>query len=62
MVRLAIALRMRSQAISAAANKAQFPDLRLLTIARDFGGWKAATAQHFADGALFDQIFAAAKR
>jgi len=38
----------------------QFPVLQLFTIA-NFGGWKRAQAAHFADGAAFDQIFAAAK-
>jgi sulfate transport system substrate-binding protein len=33
----------------------RFPKLQLVTIA-DLGGWKAAHAKHFADGALFDQI------
>jgi sulfate/thiosulfate-binding protein len=40
---------------------AKFPRLQLFTIDRNFGGWARAQAAHFADGAAFDQIFAAAK-
>ena len=36
--------------------------MRLFTIDRNFGGWKQAQANHFNDGALFDQIFEDAKR
>jgi sulfate transport system substrate-binding protein len=36
--------------------KSQFPALKLSTIA-DFGGWKKAQADHFADGGIFDQIY-----
>jgi sulfate transport system substrate-binding protein len=35
----------------------QFPALTLVTVDDAFGGWKLAHATHFADGALFDQIF-----
>lgn len=35
----------------------QFPSLQLLTIDRDFGGWKQAQDKHFADGGIFDQIY-----
>ena len=35
---------------------AQFRKTSLLTI-RDFGGWSEVHAKHFADGALFDQIY-----
>ncbi|MCC3374605.1 sulfate ABC transporter substrate-binding protein [Cohnella sp. REN36] len=37
--------------------KDQFPELNLLTIDADFGGWKVAQAKHFADGGTFDQIY-----
>jgi len=37
--------------------KDQFPQLELLTIDKDFGGWKAAQTKHFADGGIFDQIY-----
>jgi sulfate/thiosulfate transport system substrate-binding protein len=36
---------------------AQFPKVNLVTIDEVFGGWKKAQAAHFADGALFDQIY-----
>ena len=36
---------------------AQFPKVTLFTIDEVFGGWKKANAAHFADGALFDQIY-----
>ena len=41
----------------AARHQAQFPKVTLLTIDEVFGGWKKAHAVHFADGALFDQIY-----
>ena len=41
-----------------AAKYAQlFPAVKLVTIA-DFGGWDKAQAAHFADGGVFDQIYA----
>ena len=46
----------------AAKFKSTFPNVKLLTIDRNFGGWRQAQANHFNDGALFDQIFEAAKR
>ncbi|PTQ10119.1 ABC transporter permease [Sphingomonas oleivorans] len=39
-----------------------FPKLTLATIDGDFGGWKKAQAEHFADGGTFDAVFAQAKR
>jgi sulfate transport system substrate-binding protein len=36
----------------------QFPPLNLFTINEVFGSWKAAHEKHFADGAIFDQIYA----
>jgi len=41
----------------AARYAAQFPQLKLATIA-DFGGWTVAQATHFKDGGVFDQITA----
>ncbi len=41
----------------AAKYQAQFPKMTLFTIDDVFGGWKKAHAAHFADGALFDQIY-----
>lgn len=35
----------------------QFPELELFTIDDKFGGWTKAAADHFADGASFDQIY-----
>ncbi len=45
----------------AAKYAATFPKLALFTIDKNFGGWARTQAAHFADGAIFDQIFAAAK-
>lgn len=39
-----------------AKHAADFPSLKLLTIA-DFGGWKAVQKKHFDDGGIFDQIY-----
>jgi sulfate/thiosulfate-binding protein len=35
----------------------QFPKISLVTVDEVFGGWKKAHTAHFADGALFDQIY-----
>jgi sulfate transport system substrate-binding protein len=48
--------RPRSPAV-AAKYQAQFPKVSLVTVDELFGGWKKAHATHFADGALFDQIY-----
>jgi sulfate transport system substrate-binding protein len=37
---------------------AKFPTLPMVTIDRAFGGWRKAQADFFADGAIFDQIYA----
>jgi sulfate transport system substrate-binding protein len=42
--------------------KARYRNLPLLTIDRNYGGWARTNANHFKDGALFDQIFEEAKR
>lgn len=34
-----------------------FPQMRLVTIDGEFGGWQKAQARHFDDGATFDQIY-----
>ncbi|MBV8190473.1 MAG: sulfate ABC transporter substrate-binding protein [Alphaproteobacteria bacterium] len=39
------------------ADLARFPKIRLTTIDQAFGGWTKAQAEHFADGAAFDQIY-----
>ena len=36
---------------------ANFPKLPLGTVGADFGGWRKAQAQFFADGGLFDQVY-----
>jgi sulfate/thiosulfate-binding protein len=38
----------------------QFPEMRLFTVEQVFGGWARAQAEHFADGATYDRLFAAA--
>jgi len=35
-----------------------FPQLQLVTIDTEFGGWAKAQKTHFADGGVFDQIYA----
>ena len=40
-----------------AHHQAVFKKINLFTIDEVFGGWKAAQAAHFNDGALFDQIY-----
>ena len=39
------------------ADLAKLPKLDLVTIDKAFGGWSKAQATHFADGALFDQLY-----
>ncbi|WP_157215054.1 sulfate ABC transporter substrate-binding protein [Flavisphingomonas formosensis] len=46
----------------AAKYRSRFPQVTLLTIDGNFGGWQRAQATHFNDGGLFDQIFEDAKR
>lgn len=46
---------------AAAKYAAQFPAVQLFTIDEICGGWQLAQAKHFADGALFDQIYGAAR-
>lgn len=41
----------------AAEFKDQFKDLHLVTIDKDFGGWKQAQPKYFDDGGVFDDIF-----
>lgn len=42
-------------ALKAAGDK--FPTMQLFTVDEQFGGWAQADAEHFADGASFDQIY-----
>lgn len=37
----------------------QFPNIKLVTIDKDFGGWKTAQPRYFNDGGVFDQIYSA---
>ena len=46
-----------TEAKAAAKYEKQFPKLALVTIDGAFGGWPNATKTHFADGAIFDQIY-----
>ncbi|MBX3705279.1 MAG: sulfate ABC transporter substrate-binding protein [Pseudomonadales bacterium] len=47
---------------TAARYAERFPTIELFTIDAVFGGWRAANAAHFADGASFDRIFAPGRR
>jgi sulfate/thiosulfate-binding protein len=40
-----------------ARHAAQFPKIKVISVDEGFGGWKKAHATHFADGAIFDQIY-----
>src|SRR5262249_35756080 len=40
----------------AARFTSNFPEMKLYTVDEEFGGWKKAQAEHFADGGIFDQI------
>ncbi|MBX9590561.1 MAG: sulfate ABC transporter substrate-binding protein [Hyphomonadaceae bacterium] len=44
--------------VVAAKYAKQFVNVRLVTIDTVFGGWDKAQRMHFADGAIFDQIYA----
>ena len=44
--------------VVAARHAARFPKIDLVTVDGAFGGWTAAHAKHFADGGVFDQIYA----
>jgi sulfate transport system substrate-binding protein len=37
--------------------KSTFPEVKLVTIDDEFGGWAKAQSTHFADGGTFDQIY-----
>ncbi len=50
--------RPRSEAV-AKAHAAELPPLSLFTIDEVFGGWQQAHEHHFAEGALFDQLYGA---
>jgi len=42
---------------AAPADVARFPELELVTIDDEFGGWNRAQEVHFDDGGIFDQIY-----
>lgn len=42
---------------AAAKYAASLPKIELVTIDKEFGGWKQAQKTHFADGGVFDQIY-----
>jgi len=44
-----------------ARHRSELPELELFTVDEVFGGWQAAQKQHFADGGVFDSIYAGAK-
>jgi len=44
-----------------ARHRSKFPDVRCLTIDRDFGGWTSAQKTHFDEGGVFDQVFLGGK-
>lgn len=46
----------------AAKYVAQFPEVNLVTIDGDFGGWQNAQKTYFNDGGVFDKIFTGPKR
>lgn len=35
----------------------RFPEVRLVTVEEEFGGWQKAAEDHFADGGLLDKVF-----
>jgi sulfate/thiosulfate transport system substrate-binding protein len=39
------------------ADLARFPNIELVTIDRDFGGWTKTQTLHFAEGGVFDQVY-----
>jgi len=45
----------------AAKHASQFPKMTLFTIDEMFGGWQKAQKAHFADGGIYDQIYAPAR-
>ncbi len=49
----------RPRLASAAASGPKLTNVALFTIDEVFGGWKKAQQAHFADGGVFDQIYAA---
>jgi sulfate transport system substrate-binding protein len=54
-------LRPRSAKVAAKYAK-DFPKVSTFTVDQVFGGWKKAQADHFNDGAMYDQVIARAKK
>ena len=48
----------RPRNVNAAKRFSHFKNLKLVTIDKAFGGWANAHKIHFADGGIFDQIYA----
>ena len=46
-----------NDAAVAAEFKDKFPEVRLVKVEDVFGGWDAVQKDHFASGALLDQIY-----
>lgn len=46
-----------SDKVIAEKYKDKFPDIKLVTVDGEFGGWAKAQETHFADGGTFDQIY-----
>lgn len=42
---------------AAAEDLARFPEIRLFSVDEVFGSWRQVQAEHFDDGAIFDQIY-----
>lgn len=42
--------------------RAQFPDIRLLSVEETFGGWASVMQGHFGEGGVLDQLFATERR
>ena len=40
-----------------AAHADKFPDVRLVNVDEEYGGWDKVAAEHFADGGLLDNVF-----
>ena len=40
-----------------ARHRAEFPDVKLVTVENVFGGWEKANKEHFAEGGILDKVF-----
>jgi sulfate transport system substrate-binding protein len=50
--------RVRNETVLA-RHRAQFPQVRLTSVAKAFGGWESVNKTHFADGGVLDQLLGA---